>query len=55
MTIINVVKIYNPTGILQKTISQKALLKRADKVLADPYLFFKDKRGRGKGRPKKII
>jgi hypothetical protein len=48
MTIINVVKIYNPAGVLQKTISQKALLKRSDKIFLDPYLFCKDKRGRPK-------
>ena len=55
MAIIHEVKVYNPAGKLQKVISQKSLLKRSDKVLADPYLFCKDKRGRPKGGLKKVI
>ena len=55
MAIIHEVKVYNPAGKLQKVISQKALLKRSDKLFLDPYLFCKDKRGRPKGRSKKII
>ena len=54
MAIIHEVKVYNPAGILQKVISEKTLLKRSDKVLADPYLFCKDKRGRPKGIKKLI-
>jgi len=53
MAIIHEVKVYNPAGKLQKVISQKVLLKRSDMVLADPYLFCKDKRGRPKGQSKK--
>jgi len=42
---IHEVRVYSPSGKLQKVISQKALLKRADMVLKDPFLVLK------KGRP----
>jgi len=47
MSIINEVKVYSPSGKLQKVISQKVLLKRLDKLFIDPFLLLK------KGRPKK--
>jgi len=50
---IHEVRVYNPSGKLQKVISQKALYKRSDMLFKDPYLFCKPKRGRPKGRPKK--
>jgi len=50
---IHEVRVYNPSGKLQKVISQKALYKRSDMLFQDPYLFCKPKRGRPKGRPKK--
>jgi len=50
---IHEVRVYNPSGKLQKVISQKALHKRSDMLIQDPYLFCKPKRGRPKGRPKK--
>ena len=43
---IHEVKVYSPSGKLQKVISQKALLKRSDKLFLDPYLVLK------KARPK---
>jgi len=46
---IHEVRVYNASGKLQKVISQKALYKRSDKLLKDPYLFCKPT----KGRPKK--
>jgi len=52
---IHEVRVYNPSGKLQKVISQKALYKRSDRLFKDPYLFCKPKRGRPKGLSKKII
>ena len=49
MSIINEVKVYDPSGKLQKVISQKALYKRSDKLFKDPYLVLK--KGRPKGQP----
>jgi len=49
---IHEVMIYNPSGKLQKVISQKALLKRSDMLFQDPYIFCKPTRGQPKGRPK---
>ena len=54
MSVINEVKVYSPSGKLQKVISQKALLKRFDKLFKDTFLILK--KGRQKrpvGRPKK--
>jgi len=50
---IHEVRVYNPSGKLQKVISQKALYRRSDRLFKDPYLFCKPTRGRPKGRPKK--
>jgi len=50
---IHEVRVYSPSGKLQKVISQKALYKRSEKLFQDPFLFCKSKRGRPKGRPKK--
>jgi len=47
---IHEVRVYNPSGKLQKVISQKALYKRSDMLFRDPYLFCKAKRGRPKKR-----
>jgi len=49
---IHEVKVYNPSGKLQKVISQKTLEKRSDRLFQDPSIIFKSKRGRPKGRPK---
>ena len=43
---IHKVRVYDPSGKLQKVISQKTLYKRSDKLFKDPYLVLK------KGRPK---
>jgi len=55
MSIIHEVKVYSPSGKLQKVISQKALLKRLDKLFKDPFLVLKKGRPKGRpvGRPKK--
>jgi len=50
---IHEVRVYSPSGKLQKVISQKALYKRSEMLFQDPFLFCKPKRGRPKGRPKK--
>jgi len=50
---IHEVRVYNPSGKLQKVISKKALYKRSDMLFQDPFLFCKPTRGRPKGRPKK--
>jgi len=50
---IHEVRVYTPSGILQKVISKKALYKRSDRLIEDPSLFCKATRGRPKGRPKK--
>jgi len=50
---IHEVRVYDPSGKLQKVISQKALHKRSDKLFKDPFLVRKTMRGRPKGRPKK--
>ena len=55
MTIIHEVKVYNSSGELQKVISKKALYKRSDRLLEDPFLFCKPKAGRPKGRPKEML
>jgi len=47
---IHEVRVYSPSGKLQKVISQKALHKRSDKLFKDPFLVLK--KGRPKGRPK---
>jgi len=47
---IHEVRVYDPSGKLQKVISQKALHKRSDKLFKDPFLVLK--KGRPKGRPK---
>ena len=53
---IHEVRVYSPSGELQKVISQKALHKRSDKLFEDPSLIFKAKtRGRPKKMPKGII
>ena len=52
---IHEVKVYNPSGELQKVISQKALYKRSDKLFQDPFLFCKAPRGRPKGKPKEML
>jgi len=44
------VRVYDPSGKLQKVISQKALHKRSDKLFKDPFLVLK--KGRPKGPPK---
>jgi|TARA_B110000914_G_C15263636_1_gene354239 hypothetical protein len=54
-SIIYKVKVYNSEGILQKVISQKALLKRSDKLFLEPYLFDKDKRGQKRESKKKNL
>ena len=55
MSVINEVKVYSPSGKLQKVISQKALLKRLDKLFEDPFLILKKGRPKNRpvGRPKK--
>ena len=55
MSIIHEVKVYSPSGKLQKVISQKALLKRLDKLFKDPFLVLKKGRPKDRpiGRPKK--
>jgi len=45
---IHEVRVYNPSGKLQKVISQKALKKRSDMLFKDPFLFCKSKVGRPK-------
>ena len=55
MAIIHEVKVYNPAGKLQKVISQKALLKRSDKLFLEPYLFDKYKRGQKRESKKKNL
>jgi hypothetical protein len=47
---IHEVRVYDPSGKLQKVISQKALHKRSDKLFKDPFLVLK--KGRPKDRPK---
>jgi len=47
---IHEVRVYSPSGKLQKVISQKALHKRSDKLFKDPFLVLK--KGRPKDRPK---
>ena len=47
---IHKVRVYDPSGKLQKVISQKALYKRSDKLIEDFTLLIK--KGRPKGRPK---
>jgi len=47
---IHKVRVYDPSGKLQKVISQKALHKRSDKLFKDPFLVLK--KGRPQGRPK---
>jgi len=42
---IHEVRVYGPSGKLQKVISRKTLMKRADMIAKDPSLFLK------KGRP----
>ena len=49
---IHEVRVYNPSGKLQKVISQKALNKRSDMLFQDPFLVLK--KGRPKGRPKDL-
>jgi len=51
---IHEVRVYSPSGKLQKVISQKALYKRSDKLFKDPFLVLKKARPKGRpGRPKK--
>jgi|TARA_B100000959_G_C14961037_1_gene615779 hypothetical protein len=45
---IHEVKVYGPSGKLQKVISQKALNKRSDKLCQDPFLYSKPAKGRKK-------
>ena len=52
---IHEVKVYNPSGKLQKVISKKALYKRSDRLFEDPFLFCKATRGRPKGKPKEML
>ena len=48
---IHEVRVYDPSGKLQKVISQKALHKRSDILFKDPFLDLK--KGRPIDRPKK--
>jgi hypothetical protein len=52
---IHEVKVYNPSGKLQKVISKKALFKRSDRLFQDPFLFYKSTKGRPKGKPKEMF
>ena len=52
---IHEVKVYNPSGKLQKVISKKALYKRSDRLFENPFLFCKATRGRPKGKPKEML
>jgi len=50
---IHEVRVYDPSGKLQKVISQKALHKRSDKLFKDPFLVLKKGRPKGRGfKPK---
>jgi len=48
---IHEVRVYDPSGKLQKVISRKTLMKRSDMLAKDPFLV--RKKGRPIGRPKK--
>jgi len=48
---IHEVRVYSPSGKLQKVITQKALIKRSDMLAKDPFLV--RKKGRPIDRPKK--
>jgi len=52
---IHEVRVYNPSGKLQKVISQKDLQKRSDKLIEDFTLLIKKGRPKARpvGRPKK--